>query len=118
MRFVPIKSIDQQVRLSWHRVREGYKVESLAMANRLRGLLAEFGHVVARGDHALRIALADLDDTVALPGELRGMLRELGTTGHTCANASPPVHASRQSRGDAACLVAPGKPLRWPGNGK
>lgn len=25
MRFVPVKDIDQQARLSWHRVREGYK---------------------------------------------------------------------------------------------
>ncbi len=45
MRFVPVKDIDQQVRLSWHRVREGYKVESLAIGNRIRGLLAEFGNV-------------------------------------------------------------------------
>ena len=28
MRFVPVKSVDQQVRLSWHRAREGYKAES------------------------------------------------------------------------------------------
>jgi transposase len=78
MRFVPIKSIDQQVRLSWHRVREGYKAEGLAAANRLRGLLAEFGHVVAQSDHALRVALADLDQASALPSELKDMLRGLG----------------------------------------
>jgi len=47
MRFVPMKSIEQQARLSWHRVREGYKAEALAIGNRLRGLLAEFGIVVA-----------------------------------------------------------------------
>ncbi|MGH8320974.1 MAG: IS110 family transposase, partial [Gammaproteobacteria bacterium] len=35
MRFVPVKSIEQQARLSWHRVREGYKTESLAISNRL-----------------------------------------------------------------------------------
>ncbi|SRR5579875_745907 len=29
MRFVPVKDIDQQARLSWHRVREGYKAEPL-----------------------------------------------------------------------------------------
>lgn len=43
MRFVPVKDVDQQVRLSWHRLREGYKAESLAIGNRARGLLAEFG---------------------------------------------------------------------------
>ena len=61
MRFVPVKSVEQQARLCWHRVREGYKTEALAVSNRLRGLLAEFGIVVANGDAALRRVLADLD---------------------------------------------------------
>jgi transposase len=39
MTFVPVKSVEQQARLSWHRVREGYKAESLAIGNRARGLL-------------------------------------------------------------------------------
>ena len=38
----------------WHRVREGYKAEGLAIGNRMRGLLAEFGVVIAKGDTALR----------------------------------------------------------------
>ena len=77
MRFVPVKSVDQQARLSWHRVREGYKAESVALANRMRGLLAEFGLVVAPSDRALRVALADLDQTAALPSELMELLRDL-----------------------------------------
>jgi transposase len=40
MRFVSVKTEGQQARLSGHRVREGYKEESLAISNRLRGLLA------------------------------------------------------------------------------
>ena len=60
MRFVPIKTIDQQTRLSWHRVREGDKTESLATSNRLRGLLAEFAVIVAQSDAALRLTLSDL----------------------------------------------------------
>ena len=67
MRFVPVKTVEQQARLSWHRVREGYKTESLAIGNRLRGLLAEFGIVVAKSNVALRRVLADLDDAQALP---------------------------------------------------
>ena len=54
MRFVPIKSVDQQLRLCWHRAREGYKVEHRALGNRIRGLLAEFGNVVPNTDAALR----------------------------------------------------------------
>jgi transposase len=77
MRFVPVKDIDQQVRLSWHRVREGYKVESLAIGNRIRGLLAEFGVIVAQSDRALRELLADLDAQVGLPAEFKELLRDL-----------------------------------------
>ncbi|MCW5749399.1 MAG: IS110 family transposase [Alphaproteobacteria bacterium] len=77
MRFVPVKTIDQQVRLSWHRVREGYKVEALAVGNRIRGLLAEFGVIVVNGDLALRRQLADLDAPAGLPAELKELLRDL-----------------------------------------
>jgi len=77
MRFVPIKDVDQQVRLSWHRVREGYKVESLAIGNRIRGLLAEFGVIVAQSDVALRRLLADLEAQSGLPVEFKELLRDL-----------------------------------------
>ncbi len=77
MRFVPIKSVDQQVRLSWHRVREGYKTESLAIGNRIRGLLAEFGVIVAQSNVVLRRLLADLDAQVGLPAEFKELLRDL-----------------------------------------
>ena len=76
MRFVPLKSVDQQARLSWHRVREGYKVEGLAIGNRIRGLLAEFGVVITPSDAALRRWLADLD-SVSLPSELIELIRDL-----------------------------------------
>ena len=76
MRFVPVKTVDQQVRLSWHRVREGYKADALATSNRLRGLLAEFGAVIPQSDSALRRALADLD-ALALPSALVELLRDV-----------------------------------------
>jgi transposase len=58
-------------------VREGYKVESLAIGNRIRGLLAEFGVIVAQSDVALRRLLGDLDAQVGLPVELKELLRDL-----------------------------------------
>jgi transposase len=79
MRFVQMKTLEQQGRLAWHRVREGYKVESLAIGNRVRGLLAEFGIVVAKSDLALRRILANLDQYTMLPAEFRELLRELST---------------------------------------
>ena len=76
MRFVPVKSIDQQARLAEHRVREGYKADALAASNRLRGILAEFGIVVARSDAALRRLLARLDE-LAIPASTREALDQL-----------------------------------------
>jgi transposase len=76
MRFVPVKTIDQQARLAEHRVREGYKTEHLAAGNRLRGVLAEFGLVVAQSDAALAQRLADLS-TLALPPTIGSLLAEL-----------------------------------------
>jgi transposase len=46
MRFVPVKSVEQQALLSLHRVRKGFIVERTATINRLRGLMVEFGVVL------------------------------------------------------------------------
>jgi transposase len=46
MRFVPVKSVDQQARLMVHRARQGYIEARTATINRLRGLLSEFGIVL------------------------------------------------------------------------
>jgi transposase len=77
MRFVAIKTIDQQARLSWHRVREGYKSENLQMMNRIRGLLAEFGIVIAKSEIALRRALAGILDREDLPRPFVELLQGL-----------------------------------------
>jgi hypothetical protein len=42
-----VKSAEQQALLAMHRVRQGFVVERTATINRLRGLLAEFGVVLA-----------------------------------------------------------------------
>ena len=46
MRFVPVKSAEQQAVLTLHRVRQGFVEERTATINRIRGLLAEFGVVL------------------------------------------------------------------------
>jgi len=43
MRFVPVKSAEQQAVLALHRVRQGWIEERTATINRLRALLTEFG---------------------------------------------------------------------------
>ena len=76
MRFVPVKTLEQQARLAVHRVREGDKAEHLAVGNRLRGLLAEFGIIVAQTGTMLMRTLADLD-ALPLPSALVPVLADL-----------------------------------------
>jgi transposase len=49
MRFVPVKTIEQQAVLSLHRARQGFVAARTAQANQIRGLLSEFGIVIPRG---------------------------------------------------------------------
>jgi transposase len=104
MRFVPLKSVDQQARLTLHRLREGYKADALATSNRLRGLLAEFGVVVAQQDRALRHAMADAAVRDRLPSSLLGPLdalvqhwNALGDSIATC-DAAIATNASNDAR--------------------
>ena len=46
MRFVPIKSAEQQAVLTVHRVRQGFVEERTATINRIRGLMSEFGVIL------------------------------------------------------------------------
>jgi transposase len=66
MRFVPVKSVDQQSRLMVHRARQGYIEARTACINRLRGLLSELGIVLPlKAATVRREAGAHLED---LPG--------------------------------------------------
>jgi transposase len=49
MRFVPVKSVEQQTVLGVHRARQGFVVERTAQANQIRGLLYELGIVMPKG---------------------------------------------------------------------
>jgi len=54
MRFVPIKSVEQQDVQNFHRQRERIKKERTALVNQIRGLLAEYGIVIKKGVAAVR----------------------------------------------------------------
>ena len=60
MRFVPVKTAEQQGVMSLHRVREGLKEERTACINRIRGVLTEFGLVFGKSPKVLRARLADV----------------------------------------------------------
>jgi transposase len=53
MRFVTVKSVEQQAMLAWHRARAGYQRERKALLNRTRGLLSEFGVWLGRSSAVL-----------------------------------------------------------------
>jgi len=66
MRFVPVKSAEQQAILSLHRVRQGYVEERTATINRIRGLLAEFGLVLPQRAVEVRRAAVVLAESLPL----------------------------------------------------
>jgi transposase len=60
MRFVPVKSIEQQDIQMLHRIRSGLVKDRTAHANRVRGLLGEYGLAVGKGLAQLRKRLPEL----------------------------------------------------------
>ena len=49
MRFVPIKEVEQQAVLTLHRARALLVTERTALVNHIRGLLSEYGIIIAQG---------------------------------------------------------------------
>lgn len=79
MRFVPIKTEEQQAVLVLHRVRNGIVKQRVALSNQIRGLLAEFGIIIPQGLKQLNLRLMQLIDSPSgvLPGDLRTMFSSL-----------------------------------------
>ena len=81
MRFVALKTVDQQSVLALHTARSGFVKQRTALSNQIRGLLAEFGLVIPKGlsklaqelpvlladqnNEITSVMLAHLDDLVA-----------------------------------------------------
>jgi transposase len=78
MRFVVIKSVEQQAALCVHRLRQGLVEERTALINRLRGLLTEFGVVAPLSPEKLRRELAGCQDPedARLPWSVRELVGE------------------------------------------
>ena len=125
MRFVPIKSIEQQAILSVHRVRRGFVKARTAQANQIRGLLGEFGLVIPKGIcHVARCVPALLEDASnelpwsfrqlidRLSGHLKDLdqqVRELGAPDYRLA---PRQRAQPQAREDPRHRAA-AQPAHW-----
>ncbi len=76
MRFVAIKTAEQQAAAGLHKVREMLMKQRTMLMNQLRGLMAEFGIVVAEGPHHIGELLAILADPTdeRVPEPLHGAL--------------------------------------------
>src|SRR6202051_766300 len=73
MRFVAVKTADQQNVLVLHRMRDGFVEERTALVNRLRGELVEFGVFLPQGIDAFRAHFVEaLEDGAT---ELNGVAR-------------------------------------------
>jgi transposase len=86
MRFVAVKSMDQQAVLMLHKVRDLLVRQRTMLINALRGHLAEFGVVTARGPAGVKAAIAELHGIQdSLPPlarmALHGLLNRLGAVG-------------------------------------
>ena len=79
MRFVPVKSVEQQAVLSLHRVRQGFVKARTAQANQIRGLLGEFGVVMPQGITSVRKRVPELLDHYGseLPAGFRHLMARL-----------------------------------------
>lgn len=79
MRFVSVKSVEQQAILAVHRARSLLVEERTALVNQTRGLLGEFGITVAQGIDRLRRALPEIleDGENGLPGLARETFADL-----------------------------------------
>jgi transposase len=89
MRFVPIKSIDQQGVLMLHRSRDLMMRQRTMLLNAARAHLAEFGIITAQGPHKLMALLETLPEESPLPetarmalGSLMAQLDSLATEIH------------------------------------
>ena len=77
IRFVPVKSLEQQGILAVHSARSLLVKQKTMLANAMRGLATEFGVTVPRGIGRLEelVVLADVGNT--LPGRARQVIRKL-----------------------------------------
>ena len=83
MRFVPIKSVEQQAALALHRTRDLLVRQRTQLVNMIRGLLAEFGIDIPKGiTHALAfVRRAVAGDAHEVPRSRRQGDRRLGRAG-------------------------------------
>ena len=79
MRFVSVKSTEQQTSLCLHRIRQGIVAERTAQINQIRGLLSEFGLIMPKGRYPAQRHIPDIleDADNSLPALARRLLNDV-----------------------------------------
>src|SRR5689334_11340757 len=77
VKFVPVKSVAQQGVLALHTARALLVKQQTMLANAIRGLATEFGHVVPKGLHNLEPLVALVDADEEMPAQARQAIAEL-----------------------------------------
>jgi error-prone DNA polymerase len=77
VKFVPVKTVAQQGVLALHTARALLVKQQTMLANAIRGLATEFGHVVPKGLHNLEPLVALVNDDAAMPAQARQAIAEL-----------------------------------------
>jgi len=79
MRFVAMKTVEQQAILSVHRARQGFVKARTAQGNQIRGLLSEFGIVIPQGIRSIMKQVPEIleDGENGLPGTMRNLIERL-----------------------------------------
>jgi len=79
MRYVSVKTVEQQAILSVHRARQGFVKARTAQSNQIRGLLSEFGIVIPQGIRSIMNQMPEIleDGENGLPGMMRTLLERL-----------------------------------------
>jgi transposase len=106
MRFVAVKSIAQQDVQAVHRVRAQLVKTRIALANQVRGLLAEYGIVIAKGFAPLKRALPMALEDDRLSGLMREVVAEIGERLRYLEERlhQYDLRIRRLTRGDERCL--------------
>ena len=115
MRFVPVRSVEQQATTVIHKVREMLVKQRTMITNSLRGLLAEFGVTVPEGTRyvsELTARVADPEDTTIPAGArvaLSGMIEVLNTLNEQIATLETRIRVLvRENEGMRRLQTIPG----------
>jgi transposase len=102
MRFVPVKSVEQQASRGIETARELLVKQGTQLMNAVRGLLAEFGIVAAQGVNGFRVLCARIDGAdPAIPEALRPSLQALLLQWREASQAAKALEAQLTARAKA-----------------